>query len=44
MKRHKLPNTDSVEELAGFWDMHDLTDFADELQEVGEPVMYYHPS
>jgi hypothetical protein len=29
---------DSVEELAGFWDEHDLTDFADELQEVGEPV------
>jgi hypothetical protein len=38
IKRHRLPNTDSVEELAGFWDKHDLTDFADELQEVNEPV------
>lgn len=38
IKRHRLPNTDSVEELAGFWDNHDLTDFADELQEVSEPV------
>jgi hypothetical protein len=23
----KLPNTDSIEELARFWDTHDLTDF-----------------
>lgn len=38
IKRHRLPNTDSVQELAGFWDKHDLTDFADELQEVREPV------
>lgn len=38
MKRRRLPNTDSVEELAGFWDKHELTDFADELQEVQGPV------
>jgi hypothetical protein len=38
IRKHRLPNTDSVEELAGFWDKHDLTYFADELQEVREPV------
>ncbi len=38
MKATKLPNTDSIEELARFWDKHDLTDFEDELEEVAEPV------
>jgi hypothetical protein len=38
MKRRKLPNTDPVEELARFWDTHDLTDFEDEIEEVTEPV------
>lgn len=33
-----LPNTDSIKELASFWDTHDLTDFDDELEEVTEPV------
>ncbi len=36
--RQKLPNTDSIEELARFWDTHDLTDFEGDLEEVGEPV------
>ena len=36
--RQKLPNTDSIEELARFWDTHDLTDFEEDLEEVGEPV------
>jgi len=27
-----------IEELAQFWDTHDLTDFEDELEEVTEPV------
>ncbi|MEZ4767503.1 MAG: CopG family antitoxin [Caldilineales bacterium] len=35
---HELPNTDSIDELARFWDSHDLTDFEDELEEVNEPV------
>jgi predicted DNA binding CopG/RHH family protein len=26
--------TDSIDELARFWDNHDLTDFEDELEEV----------
>jgi hypothetical protein len=38
IRKQKLPNTDSVEALAGFWDRHDLTDFEDRLVEVHEPV------
>ncbi len=38
MKKSKLPKTDSIQELAVFWDSHDLTDFEDELEEVTEPV------
>jgi hypothetical protein len=38
IRKPRLPDTDSVEELAAFWDKHDLTDFADDLQEVSEPV------
>ena len=38
IKRPRLPETDSVEEMAAFWDNHDLTDFADDLQAVSEPV------
>jgi hypothetical protein len=34
----KIPNIDSIEELAAFWDTHDLMDFEDELEEVEEPV------
>lgn len=38
MKAQKLPQTDSITELARFWDTHDLTDFEDQLEEVTEPV------
>jgi predicted DNA binding CopG/RHH family protein len=38
MKKSKLPETDSIQELAEFWDAHDLTDYEDELEEVAEPV------
>jgi hypothetical protein len=38
MKKQKLPQIDSIEELARFWDTHDLTEFEDELEEVLEPV------
>ncbi len=37
-----LPQTDSIEELAQFWDTHDLTDFEDELEEVTELVFEPH--
>ena len=33
-----IPQTDSIQELARFWDTHDLTNFEDELEEVTEPV------
>ncbi len=38
MKAQRLPCTDFIEELARFWDSHDLTDFEQFLEEVGEPV------
>ena len=38
MKTSKLPRTDSIQELARFWEKHDLTNFQDELEEVTEPV------
>ncbi|NEV65041.1 hypothetical protein G3446_24810 [Thiorhodococcus minor] len=33
-----LPRTDSISELAEFWQTHDLTDFEDELTEISEPL------
>ena len=38
MKSRKLPRTDSIQELAKFWDSHDLTDFEDHLEEVKKAV------
>jgi predicted DNA binding CopG/RHH family protein len=38
MSTKRLPRTDSIQELARFWDTHDLTDFKDQLEEVTEPV------
>lgn len=38
MKTRKLPVTDSIEELARFWDTHDVTDYLDELEEVTETI------
>jgi CopG antitoxin of type II toxin-antitoxin system len=38
MSEKQLPKTDSIEELAKFWDSHDLTDFEDELEEVTEQL------
>ena len=34
----KIPNTDSITELAQFWQTHDLTDFEEQLEEVTETV------
>ena len=44
MKARKIPSTDSIEELARFWDTHDLTEFEDQLKEVGDPVFERAPS
>jgi len=38
MNKLIFPETDSIAELAQFWDTHDLTDFEDQLEEVTEPV------
>ena len=43
MKRVNIPQTDSIEELARFWDTHDLTEFEDQLEEVSEPVFERSP-
>ena len=38
MKTPKILHTDSLAELAQFWDTHDVTDFEGELEEVAEPA------
>lgn len=38
MKPSEIPQTDSIEQLAKFWDAQDITNFEDELEEVVEPV------
>jgi hypothetical protein len=38
-----IPRTDSIGELAAFWDSHDVTEFSDELEEVSEPVFARGP-
>ena len=34
----KIPTTDSIQELATFWQHHYLTDFENELEEIPGPV------
>lgn len=43
MKATNIPNTDSISELATFWNTHDLTDFEDELEDVHEAVFERPP-
>ena len=43
MKARKIPDTDSIEELARFWDSHDLTDFERQMEDVSEPVFKRNP-
>jgi hypothetical protein len=38
MKTRRLPQTDSIQELARFSDTHDLTEFEEQLEEVTQPV------
>ena len=38
MTSKRTPKTDSIQELAEFWDSHDLTDLQDELEEVTQPL------
>jgi predicted DNA binding CopG/RHH family protein len=43
MKGTKIPATDSIGELARFWDTHDLTDFENQLEDVTERVFKRKP-
>ena len=38
MKARKIPSTDSIEELARFWDSHDLMDYWDQTREASFEV------
>jgi len=38
IRTRQLPDTDSIQELARFWDTHDLTDFESDLEEVPGPA------
>lgn len=40
----KILETDSIRELAEFWDTHDVTEFGDQLAEVAEPVFARRPT
>ena len=41
INRSRIPDNDSIKELAEFWDTHDLTDFQDELEEVKETIFQH---
>lgn len=34
----QIPRTDSIGELAQFWDTHDVTEFDEQMEEVPTPV------
>ncbi len=38
MNSNQLPQSDSIQELARFWDTHDVTDFENDLEEVTAAV------
>ena len=38
MSTQRLPPTDSISDLAHFWDTHDVTEFENELDVVNESV------
>lgn len=37
-KEMKIPHFESSDDMARFWDCHDITDFEDDLVEVKEPI------
>ena len=43
MMHENIPSTDSISELAQFWDAHDITDFESELAVVDEPIFAAGP-
>ncbi len=36
MRKMTLPQTDSIEELATYWDTHDITEHEEELEEIAD--------
>ncbi len=40
MTRETIPQTDSIQELAEFWETHDLTEFEDQLEESEKSQFY----
>jgi hypothetical protein len=38
LAKERLPQIDSIEGMAKFWDTHDLTDFEDDLEEMRHKV------
>ena len=38
MNETTIPQTDSIQQLAQFWDTHDLTDYEDQLEVVESPI------
>jgi hypothetical protein len=38
MKQEKIPQTDSIKEISDFWDTHDNTTYANELEEVHKQI------
>jgi flagellar biosynthesis/type III secretory pathway M-ring protein FliF/YscJ len=44
MSTPEIPKTDSIQELAQFWDSHDLSDFEDQLEEVEDVVFEFGPN
>ena len=37
-KQVSIPEFKTLEEMAEFWNNHDLTDFENEMEEVKEPI------
>ena len=42
MSKPRIPKTDSILELAQFWDTHDVTEFEAELEEVSDSIFERH--
>jgi hypothetical protein len=43
MNTPRIPRTDSIQELARFWESHDLVEFEKELEEVTERIFERRP-
>jgi hypothetical protein len=39
MRKNRIPNFKTIDEMAEFWDTHDTTDFEEEFEIVGSPFL-----